>query len=75
MRLYELFEPMASGFYEPSADVITKADSSDLEKERLTLRKLNKLKKLRSFRQYNYSKRLDVISQMYSPASDDSGGM
>lgn len=73
MKLLELFEPMASGLYEPSADAINKATPTDKVKVRLTLRKLNKLKKLRSFRQYNYSKRLEVISQMYAPAEDGSG--
>lgn len=74
MTLFELFEPMQIGLYDPSADKISTVNTTDRVKPVLTLRKLNKLKKLRSFRQLNYAKRIDIISAMYAPV-DPAAGM
>lgn len=72
MKLVELFEPMQFGVYEPNSDSINKPAPTDKIKKKIYLRDLNKLKKLRSYRQLEYAKQHDIVAVMYSP-KDESG--
>jgi hypothetical protein len=72
MKIHELFEPMQFGVYEPNSDSLNKAAPTDKVKKKIYLKDLNKLKKLRSYRQLEYVKQQDIVAVMYSKA-DDSG--
>jgi hypothetical protein len=71
MNLNEIFEPMQFGVYEPNSDSINKASPTDKVKKKIYLKDLNKLKKLRSYRQLEYAKQQDIVAAMYAPPSDD----
>jgi hypothetical protein len=66
---------MNYGMYSPNDDNISKVSPSDKEngKAIITLRHLNKLKKLRSYRQLEYLKNQEVISMMYAKPDDSDG--
>lgn len=48
---------------------------SDTHKPKLTLKHLNKLKKIQAVRKLDYIKRQSLLSVMYGAPSDDSGGL
>jgi hypothetical protein len=61
--------------YDPDADILGAADIMDTRKDRLTLRDLNKLKKLRAFRKLEMLKRQDSLAIIYGQGEgDDDGG-
>ena len=51
--------------YDPDSDELQTADIMDTRKDRLTLRDLNRLKKLRAFRKLEMLKRQDTLSTIY----------
>lgn len=75
MRLNEFESPMPKGMYDPREDEVSTAHLDDTRKSRLTLRDLNRLKKLRAFRKLQDLKRRDSLSTIYGQGEgDDDGG-
>lgn len=74
MKLIEFAEQdLATGFYDPAEDKINQRHLGDTRKPKLTLRHLNRLKKMRALKQLEALKREDVLTIMYG-ATDDQGG-
>lgn len=48
---------------------------SDTRKPKLTLKHLNKLKKIQAVRKLDYIKRQSLLSVMYGAPSEDDGGL
>lgn len=68
-------QSMPSAMYEPESDQVSAAHLDDTRKDKLTLKDLNRLKKLRAFRKLQKLKRNDTLAMMYSqPEGDDGGG-
>ena len=66
------------GYYDPSEDELGQQHLEDLRKKKLTLRDINKLKKIRATRRLELLKRLDFLEIMYSipdPNVGMGGGM
>lgn len=57
--------------YDPDSDELNSADIMDTRKDRLTLRDLNRLKKLRAFRKLEMLKRQDTLSMIYGQPSEE----
>jgi hypothetical protein len=68
---------MPAGMYDASSDTLNAADIMDTRKDKLTLKDLNKLKKLRAFRRLEDLKRQDTLGIIYGEPEDggDSGDM
>lgn len=66
MRLTEVFErePVA---LQDLADDNSQVTLSDLRKTRLTLRQLNKLRKMNDIRAYEQKEKLKLVRKQYSP--------
>lgn len=64
------------GMYNPQEDEVAKAAKNDTRKNILTLKDLNRLKKLRAFRRLESLKDQDSLALMYGQASgeEDDGG-
>lgn len=62
------------GYYNPSDDDLTRADYSDTRKPKLTLRHLNRLKKIRATREVDLSKHQTLLGVMYAAAEEEGGG-
>ena len=77
MKLFELSEEdLDTAVYDPSKDQHTKRELGDTRKPRMTLRKINRLKKMRALKQLEKLKRQDLLAAMYgSPDADAGGGM
>jgi hypothetical protein len=62
--------------YDPDSDELGAADIMDTRKDRLTLRDLNRLKKLRAFRKLEMLKRQDTLAAIYGQGGgeEDEGG-
>lgn len=79
MKLYEFVKPeeaMAGGFYDPAADKQNRAERDDTRRARVTLKDLNRLKKMRAQRKLEALKRQDLLGVMYGiPEEDEGGGM
>lgn len=74
MRLVE-FDQMPKGLYDPTQDKLNRADIMSTRKKQLSLRDINRLKKIRAFHKLEDMKRQDLISIIYSqPNGDDDGG-
>lgn len=66
---------LTEGYIDPNEDEMFKQKADDTRKPRLTLRQLNKLKKIRATNQLEDVKKKDLISAMYgAPPAEDSGG-
>jgi hypothetical protein len=77
MKLFEFEkEDLETAYYDPENDEINKRHFDDTRKPKLTLRDLNKLKKLKAVKKFEALKRQDLISAMYGSAGggDDGGG-
>lgn len=78
MKLFELDDQsmMPKGMYDPTSDEVATAHIDDTRKKRLTLKDLNRLKKLRAFRKLQDLKRQDELAVIYGQAEgeDDGGG-
>jgi hypothetical protein len=75
MRLLELAsEDAATAIYDPANDRLNRRSLSDTRKPLLTLRQVNKLKKVRALRKLENLKRQDLLGIMYSQPEDDAGG-
>lgn len=77
MRLNEFLEQndLETGYYDPAEDKVNKRELNDTRKPILTLKHLNRLKKMRALRMLEKLKREDLLAIMYGAPADDSGGM
>jgi hypothetical protein len=66
MRLNEVYqrEPLA---LQDLADDNSQVTINDLRKTRLTLRQINKLRKMNDIRSYEQKEKLKLVRQQYSP--------
>lgn len=79
MRLIEFLDQddLNTAYYDPAEDKVGVRKPSDTRKQPLTLRLLNRLKKIRALRRLEQLKREDLLSIMYASADDAGmgGGM
>ena len=62
----------ANGRYDPSEDKITQQDIGDTRKPKLTLRMINRLKKIRSTKNLEMAKKQELLGIMYgNPAGGE----
>lgn len=75
MRLFELEQQdLETGYYDPSLDIVNQRKPEQIRKKVLTLRDLNKLKKMRAIRRLDKLKKEDLLAVMYSAPEENSGG-
>jgi hypothetical protein len=67
-------EELSTGFYDPSADKFNRRELSDTRKPVLTLRHLNRLKKMRALKQLEELQRQDILGIMYGIPDEPAGG-
>lgn len=70
MRIRDLMEDVAD-FYDPTDDEYNKADIQYTRKPRLTLRMINRLKKMRSVKELEMSKKRELLSTMYGKGPEE----
>lgn len=77
MRLDEFLTPdeIKTGYYDPAEDNVTQRKLNDTRKPKLTLKHLNKLKKMRALRMLEKLKREDLLDIMYGDPPGEQGGM
>lgn len=75
MKIYEFDQNSNPGMYSAANDALAKRNFEDTRKDKLTLADLNRLKKLRAFRQLEDLKRQDLLSVIYGQPEEDDGGM
>ena len=77
MKLNEFLsqDDIATGYYDPAEDKVTKRELNDTRKPKLTLKHLNKLKKMRALRMLEKLKREDLLDIMYGGSGEEEGGM
>lgn len=65
------------GYYNPQEDDLSRAYFTDKHKPKLTLRQLNRLKKIRVTRKADHTKEQDLLNVMYSIPNETSaeGGL
>ncbi len=75
MRLLEFLDQqdLSSAYYDPNADEAHVKTINDTRKPKLTLKHLNRLKRIRALRKIEDLKRAGLLSVMY--AIPDEGGM
>lgn len=68
MKLYEFVTPeqASDGYYDPKADLVSAARQDDTRKATVTLKDLNRLKKMRAQKKLQALKREDLMSVMYA---------
>lgn len=62
------------GYYDPAEDDLSRAFISDTRKPKLTLRHLNRLKKIRATRELENAKKQELLDVMYSVQDEEGGG-
>ena len=67
MLLNEFFHKDPEAFQDVSQDN-SQPQQGDLRKSRLTLRQLNKLRKMNDVRTYEFKEKLKLVRQQYAPA-------
>lgn len=67
MILNEIYEKAPSAYQDLSQDN-SQTTASDLRKTRLTLRQLNKLRRMNDVRAYEYKEKLKNVRKQYAPA-------
>ena len=76
MRLLELAQgEISNGYYDPNNDKVNGRSLGDTRKPKLTLRKINRLKKMRALDALEAHKRQDLLAVMYAQPDEDAGGM
>lgn len=76
MKLFEFnTDEIVTGYYDPARDEVNRRSLSDTRKPKLTLRHLNRLKKMRALKQLEALKREDLLTIMYGETPDQGGGM
>ena len=66
-----LFEILSESYYDPKDDKVSQYDDDDTRKPTLTLKHLNKLKKMRATKELENNKKTDLVKIMYTRPSDD----
>ena len=66
MLLFEFFQKDPSG-YQDLEDDNTQPRLGELRKTKLTLRQINKLRRMNDLRTYEYKEKLKQIKKQYSP--------
>ena len=66
MLLNEFFHKETSAYQDLSQDN-SQPQESDLRKTRLTLRQLNKLRKMNDVRMYEFKEKLKLVKKQYAP--------
>jgi hypothetical protein len=66
MQLNEFFSREPAAYQDLSQDN-SQPEIGDLRKSRLTLRQLNKLRKMNDIRTFEYKEKLKLVKQQYSP--------
>lgn len=76
MRLLEFLDQQdyETALYDPSEDEVSRRVPNDTRKQKLSLRHLNRLKRLRALNKLEGLKREDTLAVMYA-APDEGGGM
>jgi hypothetical protein len=69
MILLELYQPAPPQYQDVSQDN-SQPQLSDLRKTKLTLRQLNKLRRLNDVRQVEFKERLKKVRKQYSPPAE-----
>jgi hypothetical protein len=67
MLLNEMFEPAKQG-YQDQEDDNSRLELKDIRKTRITLRQLNKLRRLNDIRNYEKRQKIKLLKQQYSPS-------
>lgn len=80
MILAELFESISEkdaerdlGRYEPARDTINVRSVSDTRKPKLTLRMLNRIRKIRATRELEMAQMQDLLRLMFNPPAEGEG--
>jgi len=68
MILLEFFDPAVSG-YQDVEDDNSQPALGQLRKTKLTLRQINKLRRMNDVRQFEYKEKLKDIKRQYQPAA------
>jgi hypothetical protein len=68
-------QDLETAYYDPSEDELETRTPSDTRKQKLTLKHLNRLKKVRALRKLENLKREDLLGIMYAAPDESSGGM
>ena len=66
MILNEIYEKAPAAYQDLSQDN-SQIQLSDLRKTRLTLRQLNKLRKMNDVRMYEFKEKLKLVKKQYAP--------
>lgn len=74
MLLTEFLEKSPNAYQDLSQDN-SQLQKSDLRKSRLTLRQLNKLRRMNDVRMYEYKQKLKLIKKQYAPPAAPPPGM
>ncbi len=61
-------------YYDPELDDYSKAELDDTRRPRLTLRHLNKLRKVRELRKMEKATHSEFVKQMYGSSGEEGGG-
>lgn len=65
MNLYEFFQPEREGFQDVEDDN-SQPQAGDLRKTKLTLKQINKLRKMNDVRTYEYQENLKQIKKQFA---------
>lgn len=65
---------LIEGYIDPNEDEFLKADPDDTRKPKLTLKMINKLKKIRATNDLENLKKESLLGVMYGIPEDDEGG-
>jgi hypothetical protein len=75
MKLFELDQQdFETGYYDPTEDKVNIRLPTDTRKPLLTLKHLNRLKKMRAVQKLENLKRQDLLKIMYGLPKEESGG-
>jgi len=69
MQLREFVEKEPEAYQDLEADN-TQLQKGDLRKSKLTLRQLNKLRRMNDLRKYEYNQKLEKIQKQYGSSAD-----
>lgn len=72
MILNEIFSKSEKGFHDPGEDA-SQLKFSDARKTRLTLRQINRLRKMNDMRALENQKELEFVKRMYAPPQPSGG--
>ena len=77
MKIFEFIEQndIDTAVYDPSQDQVSNRVPNDVRKTKLSLRHLNRLKRIRALDRLEKLKREDLFGVMYSLPDEQEGGM